>query len=78
VQQVNTLASLPKGGLAVVIGASGVIGNALLSRLHEDDTFCRGFDVPPVSSSGRISLRGRSQTRSPRLSGRARGLCLSQ
>jgi NAD(P)-dependent dehydrogenase (short-subunit alcohol dehydrogenase family) len=31
--------SFPEGGLAVVIGASGAVGSALLSRLREDDRF---------------------------------------
>ncbi|MGB3021966.1 MAG: SDR family oxidoreductase [Methyloceanibacter sp.] len=38
-QHSSRLASFPEGGLAVVIGASGAVGSALLSRLREDDRF---------------------------------------
>ena len=58
---VNALSSVPKGGLAIVMGVSGAIGSALLNRLQEDDGFCRviGFSraaAPPPDPTPALDL----------------------
>lgn len=45
--------TLPTGGLAVVVGASGTIGSAFVRRLRDDDRFA---DVVELSRSGSPSV----------------------
>ena len=44
------LSSFPTGGIAVVIGASGAIGQALLTRLSEERTFCEALGYARAST----------------------------
>lgn len=46
----KTLASFPKGGLAVVIGSSGAIGGALLDLLRDDDGFAHAVGFSRMGS----------------------------
>lgn len=53
VQSDGASGGLPPGGLAVVVGASGAIGDAIVCRLEEDNRFAA---VIPLSRSGDRSL----------------------